>query len=277
MRSGTIYFSPGSDIQEITSEITFDANPSSPERDLYQIQPRLFSSELSCTSRDEDNIDQTTTINIRNSKSSVEKIDGVDIGGDLDEQLRTSLAYDVLLDESSLAEVREDYNTATPIGCYLKHFFPIDIYYKIDSIHEEARNLVLALQNDDRRTFRLRRLLAKDIILSHKVVKILKDVLNNVSDSNNILKNMQQNSILNSDKGAISYRLWHNSLRTMHSKDRVKILMNLRECDDLFERIHKAMINSNDSQEIKYSIVQERSPQRIIEASRYLDNFFQIL
>lgn len=275
MRSGTTFFGSSiSDIKEVTSEISFDADPSSPDKDLYQIQPRLFSSELSCTFRDEDKIDQTTTINIRQSIASVAKIDGVDVVGDLDEQLRSSLSYDVLLDESSLAEIHEDYKTAIPIGCNLKHFLPVNMYYKINSIQEEASNLAIILQDDDRRTMRLRNFWSRDILLSHEVVGVLKDILKNIIDFDIVFKEKQQKLFFNDDTDAMPYRLWHETLRSMVPQDRMKILRKLRECDDLFERIYAAMKVTENSPEIKYSVVQERPPQRITEASRYIDSFF---
>lgn len=63
-------------LQEINFEISFDANPSSTERELLQIQPELFASRLSCIARDKDNVDQHAHISIRRSNKTISEIDG---------------------------------------------------------------------------------------------------------------------------------------------------------------------------------------------------------
>ncbi len=278
-RHGPIYFgSRFGDIQEISSEISFDADSSSPERDLYQIHPRLFSTEFSCTFRDEENIDQTTKISIHRSKSAVAKIDGIDIGGELDDQLRASLEYDVTLDKTSLDEIHEDYKTAKPIGCNLRHFLPEIISYQIDSIQEEASNLADILKGDDRRTSRLRAALARDAVLSHEVVGVLKDLLRGTVDFDSIFRNQNEQPLLFGDgSDAIPFKSWHQNLRSMLPEERLNILRKLRDCDDLFERIYAAMKSSDASVEIKHSVVQGRSPNQIVEASQYIDRFFSRL
>src|SRR5262249_225409 len=56
---GTVYYgSKNTQLREVSCEISFDADSSSSQRDLFQIQPRLFASRLICISRDEDNVDQ---------------------------------------------------------------------------------------------------------------------------------------------------------------------------------------------------------------------------
>lgn len=274
LRRGQIFLgTPFSVLQEITSEISFDADPSSPDRDLYQIQPLLFSTELSCTFRDEDNIDQTTKINISRSKTAVSKIDGIDIGGDLDDQLRSSLDYDVLLDESSLSEVHDNYKSAKPIGCSLRHFLPENIFYQIDSVQEEANNLAVILQGDDRRTIRLHQALVRDTRLSHEVVHVLRNLLKGIIDFDRVFKDKQA-SIFDDNSDAMSFKIWHEGLRSVNPKERMIVLRTLRECDDLFERIYEAMKVENGSAEITHSIVQDRPPRQIIDASRYLESFF---
>ena len=61
--------------REISFEISFDADPSSSQRDLFQIQPRLFTTQLSCTSRDENNLDQESKILLRRSENSTSETD----------------------------------------------------------------------------------------------------------------------------------------------------------------------------------------------------------
>jgi predicted ATP-dependent endonuclease of OLD family len=65
-------------LREVACEISFDADPSNIQRDLFQIQPRLFATELSCKTRDEENLDQNAYISIRQSNKAIYEIPGVD-------------------------------------------------------------------------------------------------------------------------------------------------------------------------------------------------------
>src|SRR5690606_17214727 len=137
-RGGSYLLQRPNVLQEITCEISFDADPSSSERDLFQIQPRLFATQLSCLTRDEDNVDQRAGVGMLHSEKSVSEIEGSLASSDLSDQIRAGLAYAVELDEASLAEVREDFRSAGPIGCVFHHFLPDRIVYSIDTIEEDA-------------------------------------------------------------------------------------------------------------------------------------------
>ena len=75
-RRGLYYGRRAMGLREVSFEIAFDADPSSPDRDIYQIQPRLFSSGLDCILRDEDNVDQKYSIFVRHegSETSTRKV-----------------------------------------------------------------------------------------------------------------------------------------------------------------------------------------------------------
>jgi predicted ATPase len=269
---GAIYYSQRSNqLQEIACEISFDADPSSSQRDLFQIQPRLFATQLSCTSRDEDNVDQKVDIAIRLSNKAISEIDGVDSINENDDHLRASLAYDVDLDDSSLAEVKEDFKSARPIGCILRHFLPDRIVYSIDTIQEDANAIALSLQDDVRRIIGLRR----NMRLSEEIIAALRDVLNNTVDFDQVFKEKnQQNSLFGLNSKAITLRGWHERLRALPRDDRMKVQQVLREREDLFDLIYEAMKTSSDFGPDTHAFVQERPPRHITEATLYLDNFF---
>ena len=155
---GGVYYAPRfNQIQEVACEVFFDADPSSPQRDLFQIQPRLFATQLSCTSRDDENLDQIADILIRHTSKPISEIDGVDAVSDMDDKLRIGLAYDVDLDESSMNEAKERFRSSKPIGCILRHFLPERIIYAIDTLQEDANAITLALQDDGPRALAFRR------------------------------------------------------------------------------------------------------------------------
>lgn len=274
---GAIYYSPRSNqVQEIACEIAFDADPSSSQRDLFQIQPRLFATQLSCVSRDEDNVDQKAEITIRNSSIAISGIEGADAVGEIDDRLRASLANEVDLDEISMAEVREDFRSARPIGCMMRHFLPERIVYSIDTIQEDASAMTLALQDDGRRGMGLiRRTLGREIRLQKEILAVLRDALKGIVDFDDLFKNRyRQESLFSTDSEAMSFREWNDRLRALPREERMKVQHGLRECDDLFERIYQVMKETSSSLSDSHTLVPVRPPRQITEATSYLDNFF---
>lgn len=273
---GSFYYGPRStQIREIAFEMSFDADPSSSQRDLFQIQPRLFASELSCTSRDEDYLDQRAEISVRYSNKALSEIDGIDAINEIDDQLRASLAYDVDLDETSMAEVREEFRSARAIGCLLRHFLPERVIYGIDPIQEDANALTMALQDDRRRAIGLRRHLGRDVVLSKEIVSVLREVLGDIIDFDDVFSDkLQQQSLFGSDPESMTLRSWYERLHSLPRETRIKIQQVLGETDDLFDRVLEAMKISNSSSSESHAFVQIRPPRQIAEATWYLENFF---
>lgn len=273
---GAIYYGPRSNqFQEIACEISFDADPSSSQRDLFQIQPRLFATQLSCISRDEDNVDQKADISIHHSTKAVSEIEGADGASEIDDQLRASLAYAVELDDGSLSEVKDDFRSAKPIGCMLRHFLPERIVYAIDTIQEDANAITMALQDDGRRSLGLRRTMGREILLSEEIITVLRELLEGTIDFDQTFKNKyRQESLFSTKHETISFREWYERLRGLSTKERLKVLQALREHEDLFDRIYAAMRSSTSEESGTHAFVQNRPPRLITEATWYLDNFF---
>lgn len=273
---GTIYYGPRfNQLQEIACEISFDADPSSSQRELFQIQPRLFATQLSCISRDEDNIDQKAGIFIHHTSKAISEIEGLDGVREIDDQLRASLGYAVELDESSMVEVKEDFRSAKPIGCMLRHFLPERIIYAIDTIEEDANAITHALQDDGRRVVGLRRSIGREILLSEEIITVLREVLNGTIDFDQTFKDKdRQRSLFGSEPETLTFRAWHERLRGLLRNDRLKVQQVLREREDLFDRIHEAMKTSVSQKSESHAFAPLTPPRLIAEATWYLDNFF---
>lgn len=274
---GAIYYGSRSNLlQEIACEISFDADPSSTERDLFQIQPRLFATQLTCVSRDEDNIDQKASIGIRHSNKAISEITGVSTVSEIDDQFRASLAYQVDIDDVSIAEVREDFKSARPIGSMLRHFLPERIIYAIDKIQEDANAIACALQDNSRRTTGLQRnIRSREILLSKKIIDIIRDVLIDTPEIDTVFNDAyQQETLFGSDSETMSFRDWDERIRKLSRDERLLIQQTLRDCEDLSERIYRAMNTPDISESEKHSFVPARPPRLVAEASWYLDNFF---
>jgi predicted ATPase len=67
---------------------------------------------------------------------------------------------------------------------------------------------------------------------------------------------------------------WNELLRTISSEEQKKVQQVLRDCDDLFDRVHKAMSATAAEGSKTHDFVQFRPPPLIAEATWYLDNFF---
>lgn len=262
-------------LQEITCEISFDADPSSSERDLFQIQPRLFATQLSCITRDEDNVDQRAGVGILHSERSVSEIEGSPGTSDLSDQIRAGLAYSVELDEASLAEVREDFRSARPIGCVFHHFLPDRIVYSIDTMEEDASAISMALQDDVRRGMGLRRSMGRDIALSEKVVAVLRDIINEAVQIDLFFEEKSSHErLFDLDLTGLTFRTWYERLQELPRDERFKVLQAFRSTEDLFCRILEAMRSSTYQLPRANEFVSLRLPRLLTETSSYLDRFF---
>jgi predicted ATPase len=273
---GAIYFEPRSNqLQEIACEISFDADSSSSQRDLFQIQPRLFATQLSCISRDEDNVDQKADISIHISAKAISEIKEADGVSEIDDQLRASLAYAVELDENSMTEIKEDFRSAKPIGCILRHFLPERIVYAIDTIEEDANTITTALQDNGRHAIGLRRSMGREILLSEEILAVLREVLEGTIDFDQAFKGKyRQESLFGYEPETLTFRAWNERLRSLPREERLKVQQVLREREDFFDRIHAAMKISTKEKSETHAFVQARLPRLITEATWYLDNFF---
>jgi predicted ATPase len=279
-RRGLYYGRRAMGLREVSFEIAFDADPSSPDRDIYQIQPRLFSSGLDCILRDEDNVDQKYSIFVRHegSETSTRKFGLLDDGSDADDYLRAGLAYDVTLDELSMSEVREEAHSAQPVGCVLRHFLPARILHTVDPIREDARAMTAALQNS--RLVRSTALGARpwrtrDLVLSGDVLEVLKDVIGGEGIDLDVAfaAQPQQASLFESDGAAIPLGLWQEALRSLSREQRVRAQQALQDADNLLERIEEALRKSATSSDVA-TVILPIGPRQILESSRYIDEFF---
>lgn len=272
---GPLYFGSRFDsLQEVSCEISFDAGASSAQKDFHQIQPRLFASQLSCISRDEDNIDQKAEILIRHSDKPVGQVDTAEDAAEIDDEVRAGLSYTVDLDESSLAEIREEFRSAHPIGTVLRHFLPDRIIYEINPLYEDANAIAYLLQADGRRTGGFRRNMNRNVFFTKSIVSVLKEILEGTVDFDDIFRNRNDQNSLFTDPEGMPFRFWYESISAAKPENRIKIQQALQECTDLVDRIYEALKAEEASSSEKKAILQARPPRQISEASWYLDNFF---
>jgi len=123
-------------LETVSCELSFDADPSSPERELYQLQPRLFGCQLSVvsTAKREDKTEiRTSVVTVSRASGladSRSKLDGLSEKEKATSWAEAALKFDVTLDPESTSELRELFS-AQQVGCVLRHFLPDQLVVRL--------------------------------------------------------------------------------------------------------------------------------------------------
>ncbi len=261
-------------IKRVNCEITFDSDPSSPQRDLYQLQPRLFSCALSVVSRDEDNVDFQSSISITRAlqvPNTIDKLHRLGIAGTENEFARASLDFDVILDEGSLEDIREDIPSAEAVGCSLRHFLPDRVSLRINRTIEDANFVASIICEDNPRGPRSRIYLDRDITIPSGVISLLEEIL---AEKLQLVFPHYPAEALLAERGAdTSYTLrnWVDRLRKLPSLRRLEIRKLLRSKPELHELIFNLV---RGEQPDSFELIPIRPPMGIQDAVQHLDSFF---
>ena len=149
-RSRLIYGRRRHSLSSVSCELSFDTEASGALKEITQVQPRLFSSQLSALSRDPKGGDYRSFMTIHRTGISADTVkqkwrDACDS----DElSARTSLQYEIHCDEDSLAEIHEDFVSAVPVGCLLRHFLPERLSLGIDKTAEDIQTILNVLAEE---------------------------------------------------------------------------------------------------------------------------------
>lgn len=262
-------------LDQVFCEVLFDSGSSSSDNDLYQIQPRLFSTRLACMSNDQDNINQVSTLDVYRSEQGLDSIRGLGISDDMGDQFRESFNYSVSLDSDSLAELRETFVSAEPIGCMFRHFLPERIFCRVNTVKEDANVIASALQDDRVGLVRRHMTSAKDVVLSESIIAVLRDALQGVIQFDELLLGgASQQSLLGDSYETMSLVEWSEKVRNLPFQKRTAVVETLRRKEDLFEKIYDAISSSSDNENDKKGFTTIRVPQKLAESASYLDGFF---
>lgn len=120
------------ELRTVKCELSFDTDPSSPQRDLYQLQPRLFGLELAATPQVEKGAESegyTALMTISRASGlseSRKKLDGLSDAERAGTLAQAALTLDVTLDSGSQSELQKFFS-AIAVGCSLRHFLPAQL------------------------------------------------------------------------------------------------------------------------------------------------------
>lgn len=263
-----------SGLSDVSCRIAFDSGDSNESNDIYQIQPRLFSAEISATIRNE-GIDDRYGISIQRSSYHPSDLMEPSEFDDIDERSRLGFAYDVKMDSQSISEIQEEYRSARPAGCVLRHFLPERIHFQVDSLVERSNAIAIALQGFQNRSRTFRPAVTSQIVIPRPVVDLLKEILTDLIEEDEFLfKGSRQLELLGVNDGAVVLSDWEQWMHAQRPDRRMQIARLLRSQENLFERVYSAMQLAEQFEAPSFSYVTESPPRVISTACRYLDGFF---
>ena len=260
-------------LREISCEVTFDANSSSSEGELFQLQPQLYAMQLSCKIRDEDNTDQSFKISIRRSLEAEKYVTDTAGAKENNDQQPERRIYQVELDELSMSEMKEHLNTAEPVDCHFKHFLPDELVVEFDVSEASARAIALMMRRATRVPRMVPRSVSGNELLPKEVIDFLRDLLKDLVDFNDVGWVESRDELpLRPNRDDVSIRELRAWMSRLPGQTRFAIEKQMREDQNLFDRIHKKMKRSTiDTQKRTES---HRLPSALGGAARQLENFF---
>jgi len=255
-------------IRDITCRLSFDTNPGSPERDFFQLQPQLFLFSMSLLARAQDNTDQRYELTVSRSPAGTTKIASLQVNELGNEAARVSLEYDIVLDEHSLQELREEFVTAEPVGCVLRHFLPDQLSIRINLVEEIARWLQLVLIDDVPRYRRLP-FMDRELVIPEKLINLIKERL---GDRFSMLFDRQP-ALFDTEAGIPTHE-WTARIRQLPTERKRELHRSITEWPDLHATIVNALRSSRKEGDVEYEVLSYRPPVDLLNASAYLGVFF---
>ena len=255
-------------LKKVSCRLSFDADPGSPERDVSQLQPQLFLFTMSVLVLTEDNTDRHYELTVSRSGSGADKVATLEVDEPSNEEARASLEYDIVLDEDSLAELREELVTAEPVGCILRHFLPDRFSVRVNLVEEMAQWLQMVLLDDAPRGRRAP-FMGRELVISGRLLAQLQERL---GDTYGAL--FEKESTLFETEGGMPVREWMDRIRKLPVEKRREARRVLAEWADLYVTIAKTLRSEWKETELKYRLLRYRPPAELTKASAYLSGFF---
>jgi len=260
-RTPSFYGRPAHAMSSVSCEIGFDTDDADAQREVTQIQPRLFSSVVSAVIRDADGSDLPYSISIRRATTAdtTSKHRWTEAAEEGNSLVRASLQYEVGLDDESLAEIHEELASAESIGCILRHFLPEQVALGVDLVPETARVIINALSGDGPRGIPRRLFVDRDAIVPRAII----DYVLRMEST------FKPPSL--SGESPVTLESFLDAFRRISLRARMGFRHKIAE-DQSFESMVNTSVRKEKGEEL--DVVLYRSPSAIAEACEYLDQFF---
>ena len=261
-------------LSSVSCEIAFDTEGSGVQKEITQIQPRLFSSQLSALTQDPEEGDRRSFITIRRATATNEKSKQKWIDVSDSDEFRSSLQFDVELDENSLTDIREELVSAEPAGCVFRHFLPGHLSLGVDRVSEDIQNVLDVITEKGRRGFHLRRYYSdREIAVPYTVVDFVLDLARSVnSDAKRVLTERLKTQPNLFGFAGTSLEQFDKALDEIRPHiDRREIRKRLAENEEFEHLVYRSI---RAEREEEPAIMPVTLPPAIRDASLYLENFF---
>ena len=263
-------------LNSVACEVSFDTNPGSPQREIYQLQPRLFSLRLEASLRGEDHTDVNSTISISPAGAS-----GPDISEKLSRfenvpessNIRTALGLSPEIDADSLVEIKDSWTSAQVIGCDLRHFLPWQLVLEIDPSDEIAQMLAFTLLGEPPRALGVirRRFLESEAVIPMSALAKLGDILLSEWEGTTSFGPAFRTLFNAEGQETVSIGEWLSRFRDCHRRTGIAFGPDSRSLMHSWTEIIDEL-----SQEIpgESQLLQWRLPSGLMKAVSYSDSFF---
>ena len=273
-RTPSFYGRPAHAMSSVSCEIGFDTDDAGTQREVTQIQPRLFSSVVSAVIRDVDGTDRPYAISIRRATTAdtTSKHRWTEAAEEGNSLVRASLQYEVGLDDESLAEIHEDLASAESIGCILRHFLPERIALGVDLVPETARFIINALVGDSPRGIPRRPFVDRDTVVPGAIIDYVLHVAEKSEGSG--LHQLMESTFAQPSlfgESPVTLESFLDVFRRIPYRARAELRRKIVD-DQSFESMVNASVRKEKGEEL--DVVLYRSPSAIAEACVYLDQFF---
>ena len=270
----------GHALSSVSCEIAFDTEGWGVQRENTQIQPSLFSSRLSVETRDPEEGDQRFSMTARRATAAAYGAKQRWIDAAESDQFRSTLHYDVDLDEKSLSYIHEEIVSAKPVGCFFKHFLTERLSLGVDRVAEDAETLLKIITGENPRGIFPRSIYGDlDIVVPPTVVDFIlelagrvsdeaRDAISEIMDSDRIPRRQGPNPL---DSKVIFLEQLAEALNGISPRFRREIRQQLAENQCLEQLVHESI---REERKEEPAVVSFSLPPAIAEASWYLDNYF---
>jgi predicted ATPase len=256
-------------LKSVACEVSFEVDPSDPQRDLLQLQPRLFGCTLEVSlelPRESGaarlSVSRATTD--PGSKASDYEIEEVS------PELLSLLEYDVSLQTNVEREPWDDLVNADIVGCDMDHFLPSRLVVRYDSVEENANLIVAILTDNSLRGYRTSSRRFRNVLIPRTVIETIGAWLGELL-GNRLLNRSDTQLSLFADEG-MSIEDLVQQVRQLNKQDQLLLRNQLvAKVETLTQDIRQTMAAEFGK---NYQLTQRPLPGEIRAAAAYLNRFF---
>jgi predicted ATPase len=267
------YLRFGDEIRKVNCELAFDANTLGVDKDIFQLQPRLFSHFMNWTTVNVER-EASHSISIHRIEDRINKMDVNNKIKTENELYLQALDYDVTIDSESQENITREYRSSIPVGVQLRHFLPTRVlvsYNETEIIagaiasmicgRNEAQQIYLQSPNRDIRD-NLKKILNSNFQfeISASLIKLLKDHL---GSSWNSVSTQEEND-------PISLELFLERIRQLDKSSQKELMQKLGN-KKINQEIRQTILNDlGENWKLSFS----RSLSDLSEVTQYIEEFF---